>query len=124
MRVAARTPNRQSEPHCAGGLCAIEAGFHTKLFLIRAAFRIGQRLPVKGSGQPLHGSRIGQQVPCDLLNRELVEWHVAIDGVDDPVAPPPGVWSRPIFLVAIRVGIPGQVEPVSTPAFSEVRRLQ
>ena len=64
-----------------------------------------------------------QHVAGDLLDGELAERHVFIQGVDDPVAVLP---HRPpqIFFVTVGVGIAGQVKPRRRPALAKVRRGQ
>ena len=63
----------------------------------------------------------GQQVAGQLLDRELVERQVAVEGVDDPVAVLPDR-ARGVDAVAVGVGVAGQVEPVPAPALAVVRR--
>ena len=36
----------------------------------------------------------------------------------------PGIGARPVFLVSVGIGVTGHVQPVTTPAFTEVGRLQ
>ena len=56
----------------------------------------------------------GQQVAGDLLDGELVERHVAVEGVDHPVAPAPHR-ALAVALVAVGVGVAGGVEPAAGP---------
>ena len=64
---------------------------------------------------------IGQQVAGELLDGELVEGHVAIEGVDHPVAPAPHV-TLAVGLVAVGVGVAGGVEPADGHAFAVAGR--
>ena len=64
---------------------------------------------------------VGQQVAGELLDRELVERHVAVEGVDHPVAPPPHV-ALAVGLVAVGVGIAGRVEPAGRHPLAVARR--
>ena len=65
--------------------------------------------------------RVRQQVAGELLDRELVERHVGVQGADDPVAIGPEV-AQVVALEAVRVGVAGQVEPRPGPALAELRR--
>ena len=47
---------------------------------------------------------------------------VIIDGVDDPVPIDPSPVSETITQVAVAVGVAGQIEPLSGPPFTEMRR--
>ena len=51
-----------------------------------------------------------QQVPRELLDRELIKRLIAVEGVDHPVSVTPHE-ARPVGLVAVRVGIACGVEP-------------
>ena len=124
VRVALGTADRQPQPDAAGGGHAIEDRLDAKLLLVGAPFGVGERLAVKGRGQPLARRRARQQVAGQLLDREAIERHVGVDRVDHPIAIPPGVGPRVVLLIAVGVGIAGQVEPVPAPAFAEVRRVQ
>ena len=65
----------------------------------------------------------GQQIAGELLDRELVERQVPVEGVDHPVAPGPHV-ALAVDVVAVRVGVAGRVEPRHGHALAVVRRLQ
>ena len=67
--------------------------------------------------------RAGQHVAGELLDRELIERHVGVEGVDDPIAIRPDR-ARPVLLVAVGVGVAGQVEPAPRPALAVMRRSQ
>ena len=58
---------------------------------------------------------LGQQVAGELLDGELVERHVAVEGVDHPVAPAPHD-ALAVALVAVGVGVAGRVEPARRPS--------
>ena len=62
---------------------------------------------------------LGQQVAGELLDRELVERHVVVQGFDDPIAIGPHL-ALAVDRVAVAVGIAGLVEPVAAPAFAVV----
>ena len=54
-----------------------------------------------------------------LLDGELVEGHVRVERVDDPVAPGPDV-AQVIALEAVGVGVAGEIKPGARPADAEV----
>ena len=64
----------------------------------------------------------GQQVAGQLLDREAVEGHVLIEGLDDPIAIGPDL-AVIVEVDAVAVGIAGGVEPVAGPMFAPMRRL-
>ena len=63
--------------------------------------------------------RVWQQVAGDLLDDELVVGHVAIDGVDHPIAPKI-LLARQILFVAVAIGVSGHIEPMPGPLLAEV----
>jgi len=66
---------------------------------------------------------IGQHVAGKLLEGELVERHVRVKGMDDPIAVGPD-GAGTVFLVAVRIGIAGEVEPAPRPPLPIVRRRE
>ena len=63
----------------------------------------------------------GQHVARELLDREVAEGEVAVEGVDHPVAVLPG-GAALVLLVAVRVGVAGEVQPGPRPALAVVGR--
>ena len=66
---------------------------------------------------------VGKQVAGQLLDRELIERHVAIEGVDHPIAKRPHL-AIIVDMNAVGVGIAGGIEPIATPMFALARRGQ
>ena len=124
VRVTASTTDGQSQPNRARCFRAVKASLDAPLFLVRATFGVGQRLPVKGRREFLHRRPVRQQVAGDLLDGELIEGHVIVDRVDDPISPAVRIGSRVVLFVAVAVRVASHVEPVPPPTFSEVRRLE
>ena len=60
----------------------------------------------------------GQQVTGDLLSDELVIGHVVVERVDDVVAVFPRIGVPVILVVAGRVGVARDIQPVPTPALT------
>ena len=66
---------------------------------------------------------LGSRSPASCSIGELVERHVAVEGVDHPIAPARHV-AAAVDVVAVRVGIAGGVEPVEGHPLAVVRRGQ
>ena len=61
-------------------------------------------------------------VAGDLSPKKLVVAEVGIEGLDHPVAIPPGVGPELVAFEAVGVGVVGDVEPVAGPALTVVGR--
>ncbi len=64
---------------------------------------------------------LGSRSPAICSIDELVVRHVAIEGVDDPIAVEPDE-ARRVFFVAVGIGVAGGVEPDARPALAIVGR--
>ena len=78
---------------------------------------------MEAGGDQLIDGRVRQQVAGDLLDRELVERHVAIQRIDHPVAILPHL-ARRVDGVAVGIGVARHIEPVAAPALAVVRRSE
>ena len=87
--VAARAPHRDAQPHGGGSLELIEDVLDAVLLRDAAALAVDHVVTVEAGGEPLREGRLREQVPGDLLDREPVEWHVGVEGVDHPISPGP-----------------------------------
>src|SRR5205823_912324 len=87
-------------------------GAGAELLLVRGGGAVPEGVAVEARRHLLRGGCAGQQVARELLDGELVERHVAVDRVDDPVAPAPRVAADAVILVAVALGEAGEVEPV------------
>ena len=121
--VALGTSERQPHPDGRGRADPVDHGMEAKLERIDPALFVEHRVAVKSRGHDLIARRVGQHVARQLLDRKLVERQIAIQRRDHPVAIGPDD-ARFVFLVAIGVGIAGEVQPATCPAFSIVRRGQ
>ena len=74
-----------------------------------------------GGDRSDRASRLGSMSPANLLDGELVERHVGVQGADDPIAIGPDR-ARPVLFIAVRVGVAGQVEPAPRPALAVMGR--
>ena len=73
------------------------------------------------SCRPSDAPRLGEQVAGDVLGEEPVVGQVGVEGADDVVAVAPGVGDLVVELVAVRLGVADQIEPVPAPALAVVR---
>ena len=80
-------------------------------------------IAVETGSDLLRERRVGKKIACELLDRELIVRHVRVEGVDDPLAPFPDLAGR-VVLVAARVRVPGEVEPLLRLALTVALRLQ
>ena len=92
------------------------------IFLL-ARLAVGGVIAVEAGGDLLRERRVGKEIARELLDRELIERHVRVEGVDDPLAPFPDLAGH-VVLVAARVRVPGEVEPLLRLALAEALRLQ
>ncbi len=79
----------ESQPDGSGGIHPVDHGFHAKLFVVRTAFLIHQRVAVKPGCNQLIFRRCRQKITGDLFDRELIERHVLIECLNHPVTPRP-----------------------------------
>jgi len=119
VRVATGAGESEPHPDRAHRLDAIHHRGDAPLLFINPAFGVCQGLTVEGGRENLIGRRVLDEIAGKLLNRELVEGHVGIDRVDDPVTIAPRIGPMVVFFKTVAVGIAGAVEPVTPPAFSE-----
>ena len=57
------------------------------------------------------------QVARDLVRDKLIEGHVLVDRVDDPIAISIDELEGPVFIQPIAIGVARDVQPMPTPAF-------
>ena len=55
-----------------------------------------------------------------MLDRELIERHIVIDRVDDPLAPTPGMRPDVVPFVTVTIAVMSRVEPVLAPPLAVV----
>ena len=114
----------QAEPDGSDRVGAIHGLLEPELLDLHPAFPVLEAVPVESRRDPLVDSCARQDVPRDLLDRKAVKRHVAIESVDHPLAPAPGVRPLGVLLVAVGVGVASEIEPVDRPALSVVARLK
>ena len=119
--VALRAVGGQAEVDPAHGLHAVGGVVGEVLFDDRTAF-VGRRVATLEAGRDaLVLGRVREQVAGELLDGELVERLVTVEGLHDPVAVRPHL-AVGVEVQAVRVGIAGGVEPVAGAVFAVGRK--
>ena len=111
MVVAAGAPHGQAHPDRRRGVDPVDHVLQLVLLGNGAALEIDHVVAVESGGQLLTDRRAGEKVARQLLDGELVEGLVPIEGIDDPVPPEPHV-PMAVDVVAVGVGIAAGVEPL------------
>ena len=115
--VAAGASDGEAHPHGCGSLRAVGHIFDAILFGDDSAFAAGAVIAIEPRSDLLVECGLGQQIAGELLGGEAVVRHVAVEGIDDPVAPAPHV-PRAIGLVAVTVAIAGGFHPAVSHALA------
>ena len=123
MVMAAGTLERQAEEGGRGGVDPIGDILDPVLLVDDAPFGREHVIAAEASGHPLRDRGIGEQVTRHLLGHETVEGHVLGERPNHPVTPRP---ERPrlVVVVAVGVGVPGDVEPLHRHPLRMARRRQ
>ena len=61
-----------------------------------------------------------QEISRKLLPHELIPWHIAVEGIDDIVAIPPGMGIGEVHRSAGALGITGNVQPMTGPLLTKM----
>ncbi len=101
--VTSSAPGGEAEPHRRGGLDPLHRVAHVVFLVDRSPFSGGHVASVEPGGDPLTQGRLREEIPGQLLDRELVEGLVGVERVDHPVAIRPD----PTLVVEVQaVGVP------------------
>ncbi len=131
--VAAGTTEREAEERLAHGVDLVVHHVADDLLLVGVAAvpdAVREKRRGDQSGRiDLSSVGVRHQISGDLMDDELVEREVAVEGIDDPVAIAPGLGQLATGGAGLRVGvvvvgIAGHVEPVPRPALAIGRRGQ
>ena len=122
--VTSSTAHRQTQPHGSQGRRPIEHLLRAELLQIDSSLAVCQGVAIEAGSNSLIQSRVGQQVSGQLLDRELVERKVTIQGVDHPLTIAPGVRAGLVLFVAVAVCITCQVKPGPGPLLTIVFRIE
>ena len=123
MVVTTGARHGQAEPDGRGGFEPVGDVLDAVFLVDDAGFAGDHVIPIEAGGDSLGRRRIGQQVARKLLDRKLVERLVAVERLDDPVAPWPNL-PRIVAKETVRIGVARGIEPVGRHAFAEVRRSE
>ena len=121
--VAATAADGQTEPHSAGCFSTINDVIDARLFRDATALSVEHVIAMKACRDELIRRRIFEQVTGELFDRKSIKRHIFIKGFDDPVAPWPEC-SRPVLLIAVRVGVTSGVEPAQRHVLAEAFRSE
>ena len=123
MVMAARAAHGESEPCSCRCTRAIDDILHVILLRNRPAFEVDHVVAVESARDFLFERRVGKQVASQLLDRELVERHVAVEGANHPIAPRPDL-AQAVDVKAMGIGVTRQIEPLHRHSLAVVQRLQ
>ena len=121
--VAARATHGESKPGGCRGACAVHHILHVIFLGDCAALKVDLIVAVEPARDFLFYRRVGKQVAGQLLDGELIERQVAVESVNDPITPGPHL-AQAVNVIAMRIGVTGQVEPLHRHALAVVRGLQ
>ena len=121
--VAAGAAQGHSHPHGGGGFHAVDHVLSLILLRNGATLEVDHVVAIETGGDFLLLGGLGKQIAGELLHGEAVERHVAVERVDHPVAPGPHV-AMAVDVIAVCVGVTGEVEPLHGHALAVVRRGQ
>jgi len=121
--VALAAIDGEAEERFAQGVHAIDERLDAKLFGLDAAFLIEHGVAEEASGDALIPGGAGQEIAGELFDGELIEGHVFVEGIDDPIAVRPDGTGFVLF-VAVAVGVTGDVEPMAGPALAVMGRSE
>src|SRR5262245_20900171 len=119
MVMTLRTGDGRSEPDSGSCIDAIDDRLPARFFIIDTTFLIEHGVAMKPGGDQLSIRRLRQHIAGELFDRELIERHVFVKGIDYPITIFPD-HSRAIFFVAVGIGITRQVEPRSRPPLAKM----
>ena len=94
-----------------------------KFFGNDTTFFIHHMIAVKSSRDLLRDRGLGQQISGDLFHREIVEFHVRVEGFDHPISPGIHV-AVTIDLIAVGICKSSCIEPIDGHALTVVRGVK
>ena len=121
--MAAGALEREAEEGSRGGVDPVGDILHPVLLVDDPPFGREHVIAAEASGHPLGDGGISEQVARHLLGHELVEGDVLRERPDHPIPPGP---ERPrlVVVVAVGVGVPGDIEPLHRHPLGIPRRHQ
>ena len=116
--VARGAARGESEPDLRRRVEAVGRVACLHLVLDRAALGRREMIAVVTRGDELIEPRVGQHVASELLDGELVEGQVAVEGLHDPVAVGPDV-ADVVEVEAVGVAVAYRIQPEASEMFAE-----
>ena len=121
MIVANSASTCQPKPCLNGRARSVDRVAKEKLIVDSPTFARCDIRSIEAGGNQLRLSWVGEQIASQLFDGELIEWHVCIEGINNPIA------IRPClpFVVQVqpmRIAITGNVEPMLGHLLTEARR--
>ena len=120
VAVALCTGHGQPHEHTGGRIHAVDDLFDAVLLGIHAPLPIGECVAMKTRRHPLLERGPGQQIPCELLDDELVVGLVPVKRFDHPLPIAPGMGPNRVLLEAVAVCVACQIQPMPPPAFAKM----
>ena len=117
MIVTLSASHSQSQPHRPYCVGPVDHLLEAELVHVGSTLTVAGGITVESGGNLLFGGGAGENIACDLLDRELVEGHVPVEGLDDPVSIAPGIRSEVILPITVTIRVAGQVQPATSPPF-------
>ena len=121
--VANRATGGQAKPDLRRRFRAVARVEHADIPRRSRRLRCGDIAAIEAAGDFLVERVVGQQIAGELLDGELVERLVAIEGVDDPIAIRPHL-AVIIEVNAVGIGVTRGVEPITGAMFAVLRRVE
>ena len=117
MIMALGTFHSQSHPDVPSGFYPIHDIFNSEFLSNNPPLIGGGMVTIKTGGDFLIIGGIREKISGQLLDRKLVEGHIVLIRVQDPVPPGPHV-SGAIIMKDGSVSVPGRIHPDQGHAFS------
>ena len=129
MIVATGTAHRQTQKRPTDDIDLLVHHIHHQLGLILLGQHLGTQHQKARGHPPIKHLGFGDSLPVEkvsrqLLLKELVVGLVGIERPDHPVAVAPSIGHHLVFVLAVRVGIAGQIQPPAPPPFTVGGRNQ
>ena len=102
--MATRAADGQCHPHGRRGFDTIDDPFDAPFFRDQSTLAVLPVVSVEAGSDLLIERCVGEQITCQLLDRELVERHVAAKGVQHPISPAMHV-ALVVRLKAVAIGV-------------------
>ena len=123
VRVAFSAIQCEAKPRGAHRRDAILHRLHAILFFIATALVVQLGVAVEAGGDLLGQRWLRQEIAGELIDGELVEGLVPVEGIDDPFTVRPD-GTRQIHLIAVGVGVARQIQPAPCHVLAVVRRRE